>query len=56
MFFLQLATQLKNVISKECLTCEETFIVKFNKDVCLAICQFYSSKKVELLLMLYDAM
>ena len=39
MFFLQLATQLENVISKECLTCEETFIVKFNKDVCLAICQ-----------------
>ena len=39
---------LKNVISKERLTCEETFIVKFGKDVCLAICQFYSSKRVEL--------
>ena len=25
---------LKNVISKECLTCEETFIVKFGKDLC----------------------
>ena len=29
---------------------QKTFIVKFNEDVCLAICQFYyiSSKRVEL--------
>ena len=46
-FFLQLATQffvLKNVyvISKEMLDMQKTFIVKFNEEVCLAICQFYS--------------